>query len=168
MATTAATATQQRPSKGDEYGSVDQGISPAVSSLTAILDPEVLQISARILRVIDRYKFPSSSSTTTDTNLPSRSDEGHLRFLCTVYSQVKASEPIRLCLPAFPFKSPNSTRKVLGRLPDKAEEVALAHLSGLCLAIGDLYPPGAKLTIISDGLVYNGRLYLPVICMAER
>ncbi len=61
-----------------------------------------------------------------------------------------------MCLPAFPFKSPNTSTKVLGRLPDKAEEFALAHLNGLCAAIGDVYPPGAKLMIISDGLVYNG------------
>lgn len=77
---------------------------------------------------------------------------GCCEYLSIVYSQVKSAEPIRLCLPAFPFKSPNSTRKVLGKLPDKAEEFALAHLNGLCLAIGDVYPPGAKLTIVSDGI----------------
>lgn len=61
-----------------------------------------------------------------------------------------------MCLPAFPFKSPNTQSKVLGRLPDKGEEFAMAHLNGLCLAVKDIYPPGAKLTIVSDGLVYNG------------
>lgn len=61
-----------------------------------------------------------------------------------------------MALPAFPFKSPNGDVKVLGVLPDKAEDVALAHLNGLCAAIGDIYPPGAILTIVSDGLVYNG------------
>lgn len=63
-----------------------------------------------------------------------------------------------LCLPAFPFKSPNTQSKVLGKLPDKGEEFALAHLNGLCLAVKDIYEPGAELVIISDGLVYNGEL----------
>ncbi|KAI2601828.1 Pyoverdine/dityrosine biosynthesis protein-domain-containing protein [Hypoxylon sp. NC1633] len=66
-----------------------------------------------------------------------------------------------MCLPAFPFKSPNTSTKVLGRLPDKAEEFALAHLNGLCAAIGDIYAPGARLMIVSDGLVYNDLLGVP-------
>jgi pyoverdine/dityrosine biosynthesis protein Dit1 len=152
-------ATQSRPETSNGHGVVDVDISQGVLSLTEMLDPKALRTSAHILRVIDRYKLPSSSSTCAKPS--SRADEGYLRFLPIIYSHVKASRPICLCLPAFPFKSPNSTRKVLGRLPDKAEEVALAHLNGLCLAIGDLYPPGAKLTIISDGLVYNGTLSFP-------
>lgn len=49
----------------------------------------------------------------------------------------------------------------MGRLPDKGEEFALAHLNGLCLAVKDVYEPGARLTIISDGLVYNDLLGVP-------
>lgn len=48
--------------------------------------------------------------------------------------------------------------KVLGILPDKAEELALERLNSMCLRIGQIYPPGATLTIISDGLVYNDLL----------
>ena len=69
---------------------------------------------------------------------------------------MKANERIRMVLPAFPFKSPNSEVKVLGTLPDKAEDVALVHLNGLCAAVEDNYSPGAILTIVSDGLVYSG------------
>jgi pyoverdine/dityrosine biosynthesis protein Dit1 len=61
-----------------------------------------------------------------------------------------------MCLPAFPWKSANQVYKVLGTLPDKAEELALKRLNGICEAIGDVYKPGAELLIISDGLVYNG------------
>ncbi|PVH97869.1 Clavaminate synthase-like protein, partial [Periconia macrospinosa] len=67
-----------------------------------------------------------------------------------------------MVLPAFPFKSPNSTTKVLGNTPDKAEETALAHLNGLCSAIGEVYSPGACLVVVSDGLVYNGKDLLGV------
>jgi pyoverdine/dityrosine biosynthesis protein Dit1 len=116
------------------------------------IDPIVLKTSERILRVIGRYVLKSPIKA-------SRADEGHLKFLSVVYSHVKVKQPVNLCLPAFPFKSPNAARKVLGKLPDKAEEFALAHLNGLCLAIGDVYAPGAKLTIVSDGLVYNGKCF---------
>ena len=113
-------------------------------------DGSSLAIAARILAVIDRYGLKRRNEQT-------KAGEGALKFLAIIYGHVQAKRPIPMCLPAFPFKSPNKTSKVLGTLPDGAEALALQRLNGLCQAIGDLYPPGAKLTIISDGLVYNGR-----------
>ncbi|RYP51886.1 hypothetical protein DL768_002854 [Monosporascus sp. mg162] len=113
------------------------------------LDSSNLQLSSRILDIITRYGLQKDVVST-------KSSHGAFSFLTQIYSKVMASEPILMCLPAFPFKSPNKSTKVLGRLPDKAEEFALAHLNGLCAAIADIYLPGAKLMIISDGLVYNG------------
>lgn len=120
-------------------------VSSSQQLLTGAMDT-----SQRILDIILRYKSPPPRSS------PDRSDEGALKFLGLIYRAVKNGEPVRMILPAFPFKSPNSSVKVLGTLPDKAEDVALAHLNGLCAAIGDVYPPGSILTIVSDGLVYNG------------
>lgn len=60
------------------------------------------------------------------------------------------------CLPAFPFKSANKLYKVLGSLPDKAEELALERLNNLCMRIQEVYKPGAEIVIISDGITYNG------------
>jgi pyoverdine/dityrosine biosynthesis protein Dit1 len=127
-------------------------VPPTRDSLSDIVDASVLDISAKILHIIDRYRLRKSNET------GAKEEEGRLKFLTLIYSHVKAGQPVRMCLPAFPFKSPNSTLKVMGALPDKAEEFALARLNGLCQAIEDTYAPGAKLTIISDGLVYNGRL----------
>ncbi|KAI0483810.1 pyoverdine/dityrosine biosynthesis protein [Xylaria cf. heliscus] len=118
------------------------------------LELSYLEISSRILAVLSRYRLPRCTSSKASL-------EGVFRILSQLYSQIVTGAPIRLCLPAFPFKSPNSTEKVLGCLPDKAEEFALAHLNGMCAAIADIYPPGAKLTIISDGLVYNDLLSVP-------
>jgi pyoverdine/dityrosine biosynthesis protein Dit1/AcrR family transcriptional regulator len=67
---------------------------------------------------------------------------------------VGAGLPVHFVLPAFPAKSPNP-EKVLGRLPDMAEELALEFLNGLCQKIKRIYPPGAKITICSDGLVFS-------------
>ncbi|OAL43312.1 Clavaminate synthase-like protein [Pyrenochaeta sp. DS3sAY3a] len=114
-----------------------------------------MDISQQILNVILRYK------SSLPKEAPDRGDEGALKFLSLIYRAVKNNQPVRMVLPAFPFKSPNSSVKVLGELPDKAEDIALAHLNGLCAAIEDIYPSGAVLTIVSDGLVYNDLLGVP-------
>ncbi|KAK5654063.1 hypothetical protein OQA88_7743 [Cercophora sp. LCS_1] len=111
--------------------------------------------ACEILDVIFRYQL------NRETPIAPRDQPECIKFAALIYSQVKASRPVLMCLPAFPFKSPNSQSKVLGRLPDKAEELALAHINGLCAAITDIYPPGAELTIVSDGLVYNDLLGVP-------
>ncbi|KAI5861028.1 Pyoverdine/dityrosine biosynthesis protein-domain-containing protein [Durotheca rogersii] len=116
--------------------------------------PTHLETASHILSVLSRYKLSKNLS-------PPKAGDGDFRFLTQIRDKVAAGEPILMCLPAFPFKSPNTTAKVLGRLPDKAEEFALAHLDGLCAAIEDIYPPGARLMIVSDGLVYNDLLSVP-------
>ena len=65
---------------------------------------------------------------------------------------------IRMILPAFPFKSPNKGGKVLGTLPDTAEEMALRHLHGMCVRIEEIHEAGAQIHIVSDGLMYNDLL----------
>ena len=67
---------------------------------------------------------------------------------------IKQEKPIHFILPAFPAKSPNPL-KVLGARPDMGEKVALQFLQSLCDHIRNIYPPGAKLTICSDGRVFG-------------
>nr|POE93186.1 spore wall maturation protein dit1 [Quercus suber] len=113
------------------------------------LPTEVTETSAKILAIVFEYalnKIPDTSE---------RFDAGMPKFLEVVGRFVVADAEVKMCLPAFPFKSANKEYKVLGALPDKAEELALARLNTMCKRIGGVYPPGAKLTIISDGLVYN-------------
>jgi L-tyrosine isonitrile synthase len=62
-------------------------------------------------------------------------------------------EPIEFALPAFPCKSPNLD-KVAGTLPDEGERLALITLQKLCSEIEEVYPPGARVTICSDGHVF--------------
>lgn len=71
-----------------------------------------------------------------------------------VRRSIAAREPVHFLLPSFPAKSPNP-KKVLGHLPDMAEEIALSFLEKVCTEIGDLYAPGAKITICSDGRVFS-------------
>jgi pyoverdine/dityrosine biosynthesis protein Dit1 len=74
-----------------------------------------------------------------------------------VRGAVRLGKPLHLILPAFPFKSPNSVDKVLGTLPDLGEEIALARLEGLCVDLERRFCP-TTLSIVSDGLVYNGKM----------
>lgn len=67
---------------------------------------------------------------------------------------LRTGEPVRFLLPAFPAKSP-SPRKVLGTRPDRAEDVALEYLAGVCREIAEVHPPGARILICSDGRVFN-------------
>jgi hypothetical protein len=85
--------------------------------------------------------------------------QGLTSFIPNVLEQVKKREPVRMILPAFPFKSPNARDKVLGVMPDLGEELALYHLNSLCENIERVYEPGADVYISSDGLVYNGKFF---------
>ncbi|KAI1651071.1 Pyoverdine/dityrosine biosynthesis protein-domain-containing protein [Daldinia loculata] len=131
----------------------DLAFPTALADKLGDIEPSYLETASSILSVISRYKL-------ADDAFLAKSHDG-VNFLAQIYSKVAVSQAIHMCLPAFPFKSPNRSTKVLGRLPDKAEEFALAHLNGLCAAIGDIYAPGARLMIVSDGLVYNDLLGVP-------
>ncbi|MCP3804863.1 isocyanide synthase family protein [Allokutzneria sp. A3M-2-11 16] len=67
---------------------------------------------------------------------------------------IRVGEPIHFVIPAFPAKSPN-TNKVLGKLPDLAERLALEFIQSFCDHISHFYPPGARVTICSDGHVFG-------------
>ena len=114
------------------------------------VDAEIRHISQKILGIISEYaldKFDDSKE---------RLNSGTPKFLSVIGCFVAAQMPVETCLPSFPFKSANQVYKVLGTLPDKAEELALERLNTMCARIQQFYPPGARVTIISDGITYNG------------
>lgn len=80
--------------------------------------------------------------------------------LARVLTFVRAGRPVELVLPAFPSKAPN-LQKVLGPLPDLAEERAIERLSELLDAIGEVWKPGARLTLCSDGHVFADAVGVP-------
>ncbi|KAF7916465.1 uncharacterized protein EAE97_012125 [Botrytis byssoidea] len=114
------------------------------------LDPSISTetLPRKILRIIQSY----------GKNEPDPSGSlwlGMNKFDPIVQKHVADGEPIRMVLPAFPWKSVNKVDKVLGKLPDFGEELALARLNQLCNDIGEIYEHGAEVTITSDGLVYS-------------
>lgn len=116
-------------------------------------------VVTQILEIITQYslnKFDDSSS---------RLAAGTQTFLTVIGRFVNANQRVEACLPAFPFKSANKEYKVLGHLPDKAEELALHRLQSMCERIQEIYPPGCRITIISDGITYNGEFTYFILCI---
>lgn len=83
---------------------------------------------------------------------------GRSSFSPRVQTHVAANRAIPMVLPAFPMKSNNRMDKVLGALPDLGDELGLARLVSLCREIKAVYPPGAIVVIVTDGICYNGRI----------
>ncbi|MCJ1283298.1 hypothetical protein MMC26_002626 [Xylographa opegraphella] len=110
-------------------------------------------VASLILDILERYGH--------NTHRSEQLWLGKLDFLPAIQGYLDAGKPVRMILPAFPFKSPNKVDKVIGALPDLGEELALAHLNGLCETITEVYKPGAEITILSDGIVYSDILSVP-------
>ncbi|KAJ6436823.1 ATP-binding cassette, subfamily G (WHITE), member 2, PDR [Purpureocillium lavendulum] len=132
----------------------DSGTSATQGSLPDQPEGEhsVSETCVKILEIIFDYALNKFSDT------KERLEAGRPKFLSVIDRFVAAGTRVEMCLPAFPFKSANKVYKVLGSLPDKAEEIALERLNTMCMRIGEIYAPGARCTIISDGVVYNDLL----------
>ncbi|KAF2658352.1 hypothetical protein K491DRAFT_265451 [Lophiostoma macrostomum CBS 122681] len=144
----------------DRDSNSEDSISTTVDSVAAkleggqgepsSLDQNTDEVAVKVFRILASYGLAHERGSTSNKLL--------LNTLPTIRQSISVNEPIRLLLPGFPYKSPNTTDKVLGALPDLGEELALAHLNGLCESIASVYEHGAQVHIVSDGLVYNGTL----------
>ncbi|KAH6662358.1 Pyoverdine/dityrosine biosynthesis protein-domain-containing protein [Halenospora varia] len=74
--------------------------------------------------------------------------------------------PCEFCLPAFPCKSSNQD-KVMGIVPDKGEEMGLLKLHNFVRGIEEIYPPGAKVWIISEVHVFSDCSESPYTLIAK-
>ncbi|KAK4154422.1 Pyoverdine/dityrosine biosynthesis protein-domain-containing protein [Chaetomidium leptoderma] len=101
----------------------------------------------KIVDLFDSYlRYQGKNDKWTDT--------GRTYFAERVQHFTAQNTTIEFCLPAFPCKSSNGD-KVTGPNPDRGEELALNRLHVFVEAIEQIYEPGAKLWIISDGHVFS-------------
>jgi len=135
------------PGAGSVFGRFDEVAAPLVEPPP---DPTHAAVSRKILERLFRYRRLEDAGVCAD----SPCQQCFALQLPKVLRFVSAGEPLHFLLPAFPAKSP-SPKKVLGRLPDMAEELALSFLDQICDEIRHLYPPGARITICSDGRVFS-------------
>ncbi len=124
--------------------------------MEALLSSEVIQgpatlISKKILSELMQYRrFQKKEDICGDVTCIKCINN----FLVKILAAVEKNEPIIVVLPAFPGKSPNP-EKVLGPLPDQAEMQSLFFLSKLSQRIQEIYNPGMKVIICSDGRVFS-------------
>ena len=76
-------------------------------------------------------------------------------LISKINSLIEAGRDIVFVLPSFPFKSKNQVRKVLGKLPDKGQELAVVSLSELELDLAKIsLPVKIRFALALDGFTY--------------
>ncbi len=113
--------------------------------------PESMRLAKDILGEVMSHRRISGAKSSCATSFCYICAGPHL---LKVSSAVAHNLPVTFVLPAFPGKSPNPA-KVLGPLPDMAERCALEFLGNLCERLKQIYSPGAKIVLCSDGRVFN-------------
>lgn len=114
----------------------------------------------KLLNVFEQHKGPALPqdvwSTTGRTLLGTKFE--------TFVSQQK---PIEFVMLGFPFKSPNTKHKVLGTRPDLGEELALKNFIKFSEQMNEVYAPGVKVNMVSDGFVFADALGVPTKTVEE-
>ncbi len=112
--------------------------------------PAVMIAKSVLAEIMAFRRIPTSHKSCNNADCD-RCSSWHLPKMV---NRIELREPIQLVLPAFPGKSPN-LEKVLGPLPDLAEQLSLIFLSHLCQKIKRLYSPGVHIILCSDGRVFS-------------
>lgn len=68
---------------------------------------------------------------------------------------VDDNKPIEFVMLGFPFKSVNDRDKVIGKLPDMGEQLAFENFETFNQEIKKSYQPGVKISMASDGYMFN-------------
>lgn len=98
-------------------------------------------------------------TTIKNTAREDRWSEGRDAFIKNVDFFVSRNVPIEAVLPAFPCKSSNYN-KVATCFPDKGEELALRSIIAFVQGVEEIYPPGLKFFIVSDGHVFSDCIHV--------
>jgi hypothetical protein len=120
---------------------------PSDPSPVSATTPEVVGTVEAIVTLFDtRLRYASTDDQWAIS--------GHSYFRKRVEHFVSRNARLQLCLPAFPCKSSNPD-KVAGDMPDRGEEIALTTLHQFVKDVSEVYPPSAKIWVISDGHVFS-------------
>jgi len=124
-------------------------------TFSSVLNIEMIQseseLSRKILQLVFHHRKVIQGE---EACLKNPCEKCHTLHLSRIDYFIRQKQPIHFVLPAFPAKSPNAD-KVLGKLPDLGEEIALTTLQGICNKIQDIYAPGASISICADGRVFS-------------
>lgn len=118
---------------------------------TSLFKDSITEIAKKILSEFMSFRRVSKISDLCKNSECQVCSSQHLPKI--IYA-VRRNEPVTFVLPAFPGKSPNK-EKVLGPLPDYAEQLSLHFLGSLCQQVKKYYPSGIKIILCSDGRVFS-------------
>jgi pyoverdine/dityrosine biosynthesis protein Dit1 len=110
-------------------------------------------VISRVLLVLDHMRRKGN-----DQNW---SDSAQSQIALQINGFYQRREPLKFLLPAFPFKSTNKTEKVIGFLPDEAEQVSLQNLDNQMTLLANIYPYGAEMHVFIDGFLFADFLGVP-------
>jgi pyoverdine/dityrosine biosynthesis protein Dit1 len=113
------------------------------------------EISSDILMALMRHQRLAKEGTCTSR--PCESCITAHRERVTRF--VSRGVAVDFALPAFPGKSPNRS-KVIGVSPDMAEQLWLNFLRKIYDQIQEIYAPGVRITICSDGNVFSDLVHI--------
>jgi pyoverdine/dityrosine biosynthesis protein Dit1 len=114
------------------------------------------EVSAKILKIITLHQRLSREAKCASWPCE-RCVAAHWERVARFVSR---GVPVDFVLPAFPGKSPNK-EKVIGVVPDMAEQLSLVFLRKVCEQIQEIYDPGARIIICSDGHVFSDLVDIP-------
>lgn len=100
-------------------------------------------------KITEIFETTVKNSATID-----RWSEGRENFIKNVNFFTSRNAQVEAVLPAFPCKSLN-LEKVSSATPDKGEELAILRIIEFVSLVNDIYPPGMKFFIVSDGHVFS-------------
>lgn len=107
-----------------------------------------MQTVNNILGVFEQFRM-------TPTAVDQYESKGKAILADRLSPLVSAGQPIKFSIMGFPMKSPNSRDKVIGILPDKAEELTIKNFADFNTQVKEVYSPGIRISVISDGLIFN-------------
>lgn len=87
-------------------------------------------------------------------------NENTEKLILKLAKLIEERVPLEFNLLAFPFKSGNRDKNVIGHLADMAEYKSLEYLNSMMTKIEALYP-NCQLTIYTDGLLFNDLFEIP-------
>lgn len=124
------------------------GLMLSIASVPTVASVDA-QTDAVVRKIADLYEVQLKNTAPGD-----KWDVGRAYFELVVRHFVERNLPVEAVLPAFPCKSLNRD-KVAGGLPDKGEELALDRLVQFVKSVREIYTPGMKIWIVSDGHVFS-------------
>lgn len=114
-----------------------------------------------ILNVFERYRM------TPLADIDQYEATGRAILADKIANFAGCNKSIEFAMLGFPFKSTNERDKVLGKLPDQAEQATLDNFAQFNRDIKKVYEPGVHVSIISDGYIFNDLLGVEDKTVAE-